>query len=272
MKNFLSKDSSGPHLTEESPCPDFELLRYKEQLHDLARKLENITTERNSCRNANILLKQQVASTREIMRQMVQGFTNVNSSFPIQTELAQSIDRLYKCECLDIYFDYFADLDNIETVTHFFISVFSIANSTVNSHFMAVEERIRRTTLLSSLEGPVMNTLRKAYQPQWEHIYSQIKGKVSFTALSSALDIQFDKSLKGFFLQLVKLFVFCYTTDPPLCLRVQQIGEEVQFNPLLHEALDGFIRSGQFCVVVLPAVHKHSGETVARACVLLPVN
>ena len=54
-------------------------------------------------------------------------------------------------------------------------------------------------------------------------------------------------------------FIF-YLSDPPIIANYKSIGTKVKFNQLQHEPLDGFIKSGEECYVLLPSTHKISIE------------
>lgn len=45
-------------------------------------------------------------------------------------------------------------------------------------------------------------------------------------------------------------------SDPPLLFDFQKIGQKVNFNQYKQESLDGFIKTGEDCLVILPSVHK----------------
>lgn len=43
--------------------------------------------------------------------------------------------------------------------------------------------------------------------------------------------------------KLVELLLECRISDPPLTVEAGGIGKRVEFNPLSHEAFDGFVRA-----------------------------
>ena len=51
-----------------------------------------------------------------------------------------------------------------------------------------------------------------------------------------------------------------YISDPPIVAHYKTIGTKVKFNQLQHEPLDGFIKSGEECYVLLPSTHKLNTE------------
>ena len=51
-----------------------------------------------------------------------------------------------------------------------------------------------------------------------------------------------------------------YISDPPIVTHYKTIGTKVKFNQLQHEPLDGFIKPGEECYVLLPSTHKLNTE------------
>lgn len=65
-------------------------------------------------------------------------------------------------------------------------------------------------------------------------------------------------------------------SDPPIVFDLKRIGEKVQFNQYKYDSLDGFIKTNEECLIILPSVHKYSsgaglGEVVIKPQVL-PIN
>ena len=62
-------------------------------------------------------------------------------------------------------------------------------------------------------------------------------------------------------------------SDPPIVFDIKRIGEKVQFNSYKYDSMDGFIKSNEECLIILPSVHKYNqggglGEVVIKANVL----
>ena len=45
-------------------------------------------------------------------------------------------------------------------------------------------------------------------------------------------------------------------SDPPMLFDCRYIGQKVQFNQHKQDSLDGFIKAGEDCFVILPPVFK----------------
>lgn len=62
-------------------------------------------------------------------------------------------------------------------------------------------------------------------------------------------------------------------SDPPIVFDMKRIGEKVQFNQFKYDSMDGFIKSNEECLIILPSVHKYNqggglGEVIIKANVL----
>jgi hypothetical protein len=62
-------------------------------------------------------------------------------------------------------------------------------------------------------------------------------------------------------------------SDPPIVFDIKRIGEKVQFNQYKFDSLDGFIKTNEECLIILPSIHKYSsgaglGEVVIKPQVL----
>lgn len=65
-------------------------------------------------------------------------------------------------------------------------------------------------------------------------------------------------------------------SDPPIVFDVKRIGEKVLYNQFKYDSMDGFIKTNDECLIILPSVHKYSqgaglGEVIIKANVL-PLN
>ena len=47
-------------------------------------------------------------------------------------------------------------------------------------------------------------------------------------------------------------------SDPPIVFDVKRIGEKVQFNQFKYDSMDGFIKTNDECLIILPSVHKYN--------------
>lgn len=59
-----------------------------------------------------------------------------------------------------------------------------------------------------------------------------------------------------------------YISDPPFSCQHTQIGDEVPYNSLYQEPIDGFLRNNDQCIIILPPILKQNGEYLIKAFVL----
>lgn len=69
-------------------------------------------------------------------------------------------------------------------------------------------------------------------------------------------------------------------SDPPLMFDYSKIGEKVAFNSFKFDSIDGFVKTGEDCYVILPPIYKQSpnpstaptnqekGEVIIKANIL----
>jgi hypothetical protein len=71
-----------------------------------------------------------------------------------------------------MFFDYLCPELNLDGVVYFFQNVLTVTVATIERHFEPVETVLRKVSNLNSLEGPIINVLRKTYQSNWRSIHS----------------------------------------------------------------------------------------------------
>ena len=120
-------------------------------------------------------LQVEVLTLQDNLRHMVAGFNNTTSDFPMSNELASKIAEFYKCDCLDKFFDLLGPEElTLKGIIYFYLQAFQTAAALVDAHFSPAFEALRKVGCLDSLEGPVMNVLRKAFQTRHLGIAAQI--------------------------------------------------------------------------------------------------
>ena len=254
-----------------------ELNDVKNKLRLITTKFANVRKERDGLKKENRMLQNEILELQSNMRHMVPGYQNISVAFPMINEISDSIHQFYKCDCQDIFFEILGPELSIEGIAYFFKFSFSRINDLVHSYFHPVEETIARVTSLESLEGPIMNVLRKSYQASWKKI---LKNSVPIYSLQRIMEdvlkvlrlniasSSVNKQIMNYVQKLVELMLVFYINDPPIKIITETIGQQVEFNSLHHDAIDGFIRSGDRCILILPSTFKNAGELLTRAAVL----
>jgi FtsZ-binding cell division protein ZapB len=78
-----------------------ELKDTKSKLSIITQKFANSKKEVTELKKANKELYSEVMSLQSNIRQMVPGFSNTGSSFPLFTELINEVSEFLKCDCQD---------------------------------------------------------------------------------------------------------------------------------------------------------------------------
>ena len=259
------------------PDGETELKDMKTKLRVMTTKFATLRKERDALKKDNLQLEKELITLQSTMREMVPGLQNTSSTFPMLNELGQLTDQFYKCDCQDFFFEVLSPELSLEGVVYFFQSQFRKTKEMVGRYFEDAESQLKAVSSLDSLEGPIMNVLRKSYQVRWKSLYERVKQSSSLSkAISEVQSILQLGGNQPAVLQSMERFTdkmgelqFCYyIADPPVTCLCESVGDQVEFNGLLHEPIDGFLRPGDPCVVVLPATYKNCGELLNKASVL----
>lgn len=150
-----------------------EIKDTKNKLKIITTKLTNMKKERDNFQKENKTLQDEVMSLQAQLRQMIPGFANTSSSFPMFNELINEISEIYKYDCEDIFFDMLCPELNMKGIILFFYTSFHRLVEMVNNYFAPCETLLKKTSGLTTLDGPIMNVLRKSYQSTYKSISKQ---------------------------------------------------------------------------------------------------
>lgn len=278
-----------PKKMEDTPLSPFDSVlneNSQNEIKDLKNKLKIMTNkfqqskkEKDQFQKENKSLQEEVLTLQSNLRQMIPGFSNTSSSFPMLNELSNQTNEFYKYDCIDIFFDLLCPELNMKGIIYFFLTAYSKVSDIIANYFLPLENTIKKTGCLNSIEGPIMNVLRKSFQTN----YKEMIKKLSFTMNTDEIvdEIQNNLKLGNFSEETTKLiktfltklseFLICYyICDPPLIVNYKNIGNKVLFNATKHDPLDGFIKAKEECIVILPSLHKNSseGELIGKGLVL----
>ena len=102
-----------------------ELKETRTKLKVITNKFSNVRKERDTLKKENRELKDEIVELQSNMRQMVPGFQNTSSSFPMWNEIGHMTDQFYKCDCQDLFFDVLSVDCSMEGVIYFFKFAFN---------------------------------------------------------------------------------------------------------------------------------------------------
>lgn len=98
-------------------------------------KLSTVKKEKETVQKENKVLQEEVITLQSNLRQMVAGFSNTSSNFPINNEIGGKFAEFYKYECLDIFFDVLSQELNMKGIIVFFCRSFSKIKEVVEKYF-----------------------------------------------------------------------------------------------------------------------------------------
>jgi hypothetical protein len=272
-KNSDDSPSSSMNPGNEDPND------FKSKLKIITSKLQNTKKEKEVLQKENKSLQEEILALQSNLRQMIPGFSNTSSSFPMLNELATQTADFYKYDCVDIFFDILCPELNMKGIIYFYNTSFTKLQELVANYFSPMETAIKKTGGLDNIEGPIMNVLRKSFQNNYKEIFKKC---LTPTAVKGVLDeIQanlklgdnsedMNKQIQSFLQKMGEIFLCYFICDPPLYSNYKAIGTKVLFNNLKHDPLDGFVKPKEECIVILPSLHKSSseGEIITKALVL----
>jgi hypothetical protein len=254
-----------------------ELNDVKGKLRVITTKFANVRKERDLLKKENRGLQNEILELQSNMRHMVPGYQNVSAAFPMLNEISDITSQFYKCDCQDLFFEMLGPELSMDGIVYYFKVSFPRVLDLIRGYFSPTEEALKTTAGVETLEGPIMNVLRKSYQASWKKLYRNSVPPGSLQKIVE--DIQrvlrlencsssCNKQIFEFLNKLAEILFVYYINDPPVKCGIEMIGQQVEFNSIHHDAIDGFIRPGDPCFVVLPPVVKGTGELMARAAVL----
>ena len=72
-------------------------------------------------------------------------------------------------------------------VVYFFYTAFKRTKELIAHYFAHTEKCLKEISCVKSLEGPVMNVLRKSYQGQWEQMMAKAVPEKSLKKISNEI-------------------------------------------------------------------------------------
>lgn len=247
-----------------------ELKETKNKLSIVTQKFANAKKETNELKKTNKELYNEVMTLQGNIRQMVPGFSNTGSSFPLFNELLNEVSEFLKWDCQDWFFDLLWPELNLDGVVYFFKKVFEPILQNIQSYFDPLYATLENAMWLDSVEGPILNVMKKCYQNNWKKIYNKCFTESKILAimktiqntlkLADGLDENINEEIVRFIEKFSLICFKMYISDPWLVFDMSIVGHKVQNNPIKMDSMDGFIKNGQECLIILPSVHKNSIE------------
>ncbi|CAI2376571.1 unnamed protein product [Moneuplotes crassus] len=247
-----------------------ELKETKGKLSIVTQKFSQSKKEVNDLKKVNKELLNEVMSLQSNIRQMVPGFSNTGSSFPLFNELLNEVSEFLKCDCQDAFFDLLCPELNLDGVVYFFRKTIEPVLQQIKNYFDPLYATLENAMCLDTVEGPVLNVMKKCYQNNWKKIYSKcfndtvhkaiMKSIQSTLKLADGVDESINEEITSFVSRLSLICFKMYICDPCLVFDMSIMGQAASSNPTKMDSMDGFIKNGQESIIILPAVYKGAIE------------
>lgn len=147
-----------------------------------------------------------------------------------------------KYDCEDVFFDLLCPELNMKGIIYFFYTSYKRTKELIHHYFAHTEKCLKEISCQNSLDGPVMNVLRKSYQKEWEKMQKKSIPEKSLKKICNEIQKNLKlgvqnsnekeclgeimKFLKG----LAELQFIYYISDPPIIVNYKSIGTKVKFN------------------------------------------
>ena len=262
ITNSSNKNSSNDFIFDQELK---EEISYKEMKNRINTKFRSIYEQNVSLEEENKILSKEIETLKYNIHEMIPNFSsNTSNSFPMLTELQIKINDYIKLICQDIFFDLLQPNLNLEELIFFYKIIFNnISNITID-YFSPIENIIKDTLFIDILWEPIDNVLKKAYQTNWLIYYNEYQKNINYKNLikeiNKKLNLNSDKNnynmIKEYIEKTAEIFFLCYICEPKIKININEIGNEVKFNNLIYDSMDGFIKSKQLSIIILPAFYK----------------
>ena len=140
----------------------------------------------------------------------------------------------------------------------------------MESHFLPVERSIREASDSGKMDVSISNVLRKKYQSNWRQICTKVLDEKfsksimmrvqAVLAINDNENEDTNKQIVEFIRKFGEISLQMMISETPLLVDLRAIGQKVPFNQSRHDSLDGFIKAGEECLVILPPIVKVSAS------------
>lgn len=201
---------------------------------------------------------------------MIPGFnTNTSNMFPMISEMTTKINDYIKITCQDIFFDLLQPDYNLNQIVLFYYIIMNDINKRLDDYFMPLSNILKQIIVTdNNLYDPVDIVLRKTYQSNFKNIYNNIEKKyIDFNSVFNILKIKCNLNsdsydiTQEFYLTSFFIFFMCYICEPKIYIDFSMVSKKVEYNSNIHEPLDGFIKQGQSCTIILPSFYRNNVDT-----------
>ena len=91
--------------------------------------------------------------------------------------------------------------------------------------------------------------------------------------LAEDKDENLNNEILKFITKAASIFFKTFISDPKIVLDLTVLGTHVKFNQMKYDSLDGFVKQGHDCVIILPPVFKEQiGGDMLHKGMILPID
>jgi len=238
----------------------------------ITHKFTLLRKERDKLKKENKELQQEVMNLQNNIKDMIPGFSNTSSSFPMYNEMLNKISELMKCDSNDIFFDVISSREDLNFISDFYKTIFIRLHSFIHYYFDEMLQIMCKVLCIDNLFGPLNTVLKKSLQANFKKVYEKCFSKeVILRETNQICDrfrIEETNLVCKYIMKVSEIFLYSFMFDPPFEFSLDSIGIVEKFNGLIHDSMDGFIKNKSDCLLVLPFVYKATGELVCKATVL----
>lgn len=262
-------------------CTQHECLHDQENIFNIneensvqiiTHKFALLRKERDKLKKENKELQQEVINLQNNIKDMIPGFSNTSSSFPMYNEMLNKISELMKCDSNDIFFDVLSSREDLNFVSDFYKTIFIRLHSFIQYYFDEMIQIMCKVLCIDQLFGPLNTILKKSLQANFQMVFEKCFSKDVVLRESNQICDRFKIEEKHlvckYIMKVSEIFLYSFMFDPPFEYILDSIGVIDKYNGLAHDSLDGFIKNKSDCLIVLPFVYKTNGELVCKATVL----
>ena len=248
------------------------------QAAELQEENERLQQVQQEARAAAAEATSKLHATHAVLHQSTEGHSDISSTFPLSTEIAEKARALGKGSFSELV------LEHVVNVAPNTIEAALSMKALMMCSQAAVKTKMSQTedNVVASIGVPrselIEGFLRRIWQANHATLLPVDQGAANFCQWfadeqkKKAWQIPLESGearacLFATCRELTQLFVFAAACDPPLTFDANTVGETIPFDPTACVALDDKIKPGAKCVVFLPAL-KLGNELKAKAQVL----
>lgn len=258
-----------------------EVLQERDQvLQSLEERNEYLLAEQAEASQAATEVASKLQATQAALHQSSTGHSNINSTFPLSTEIADKVKAFGNETFAELVLEHLVPKSDsvaqisaaIQDMLQFCSGQVTESMSDIENGVLGVLMGVPRTKLIDGFLRKIWQEYHETLLPigDAQDALKEFEKTLHEGSLWRKMEQKEDvvKCMRSAVSQLCKLHIYVTACDPPMRLQREGMTAEVPFDALEHAALDDKIKAGTACVVVLPSLRSRDGELKTKALVL----